>query len=102
MIESMINEFKPYLPLKITDVVWEDDVFNIYSSDWGFCALCAWRLSTNRRIVLGHLDENSKNIRKQIMDLEIIDIGFQSENHLDPIFYLSNGTKIEIFFYIYL
>lgn len=98
MIQRMLMECRPYLPLKISTVNWDETLLHIYGLDWSFTTLSAWRITEENRMVLGCFDKNSVEKALQLVDLEIIDIKCQ-ENRLkiDPIFKLSNNQFLEIF-----
>ena len=97
MIEKMLKEIKKYLPLKISEALWDGTVFQIYDSIWNFTTLSAWRISTKNNVVFGCFDKDSIQLISNIKNLKILDISFQSDLKIDPIFLLSNGQRIEIF-----
>lgn len=94
----MIIQIKQYLPLKISEVVWDGTIFQIYGQGWNFTTLSSWRISTKNKMVFGCFDNNSLKLTDSLKNVEIIDISFQAEFlKIDPVFILSNGHKIEIF-----
>lgn len=97
MIEKMITIIKPYLPVEISEVIWDDTVFQMIGDDWSFTTLSAWRMIANNKMALGCFDKNSEDIIKILTGLQIIDLDFQNRMEIDPIFLLSNNLKIEIF-----
>jgi hypothetical protein len=100
MIEAMLRKIKPHLPLKISEVIWESDVFRMHGKGWNFVTTSAWRVSTENKVILGCYDYHSDTIHvlNQIKNLHIVDIWPQTESlKIDPVFLLSNQQKIEIF-----
>lgn len=93
----MIKIIKPYLPIEITEVIWDGTIFQMIGKDWNFTTLSSWRLITNNTMTLGCFDNNSEEIIKILTGLQIIGIDFQNKMRIDPVFLLSNGAKIEIF-----
>jgi hypothetical protein len=98
MIERMILEIQPYLPLHISDVSWEDTNLNIRGSNWAFNTLSSWRVLKDNKIIIGSLDEDSLEIINALKDLKIENIETQEIIlNIDPVFILSNGLRLEIF-----
>lgn len=98
MIENMINKAHQYLPLKISEVLWDGTTFQMNGALWNFATLSAWRLSSFEKVYFGCCDDNSDDLIKEVVNLEIMDICFQSEFlKIDPVFILSNGKRLEIF-----
>lgn len=98
MIENMIREVKEVLPLKISTVIWDDPVFQIYAEDWNFTTLNSWRITSKKKMILGCSDKHSSEVIEMLTNLEIIGVSFQNDLlKIDPIFFLSNGERIEIF-----
>ncbi len=44
MIENMTNQVKQYLPLKISEAIWDGTAFQMYGPRWNFNTLGAWRI----------------------------------------------------------
>ena len=98
MIENMIIQIKQYLPLKISDVIWDGTVFQMYGSTWNFTTLSAWRISTNDKMIFGCFDKDSTQLISFLKTVKILDINIQTNLlKIDPVFILSNDQKIEIF-----
>jgi hypothetical protein len=98
MIEKMIIKVKPYLPLKISEVIWDGTVLNMYGLTWNFTTLSAWRISKENKLDFGCFDENSDQLISCIKNLEILDLDIQCNLlKIDPVFVFSNGQKLEIF-----
>lgn len=100
MIKEIITEIKQFLPLKISEITFEEsDFLNMYGPHWSFSTLSAWRVSNYKGIIMGCNDEGTEQSVKKLQSLFIIEIGFQSDRSLiiDPTFFLSDGSVIEIF-----
>ena len=98
MIEKMIIQIKQFLPLKISEVIWDGTVFQMYGSTWNFTTLSAWRISTKNKMVFGCFDKDSVRLIDCLNETEILDIIFQTNSlKIDPVFVLSNEQKLEIF-----
>ena len=98
MIERMIGNIKKYLPLKIATLTWDSTSFHMYGSNWSFFTLSSWRISTQEKVIFGADDENSEELVKRLINMEIKDIHYQTGFLIiDPVFVLSNNEQIEIF-----
>ncbi|MGE4574773.1 MULTISPECIES: hypothetical protein [Parachlamydia] len=94
----MLIQVKRYLPLKILKIEWNGTTFHMHGSSWGFSSLSSWRISAEKKIVFGCFDKDSTSLIANFENMEIKEIGFQNESlKIDPVFFLSNGQKIEIF-----
>lgn len=97
MIDEMIEKVKPCLPLKITNINWHR-VFHLSGPSWSFDGVCAWRISSEKKVDFGCYDSHSEELAASLKLLDIIDIDFQTRLlKVDPVFILSNGQRIEIF-----
>jgi len=98
MIEKMIFKVKQCLPLKISTITWDGTVLNMYSENWSFTTLSAWRISAGDKVIYGCYDQDSAKLIEAIGDSQIIDIFTQEDKlKIDPVFLLSNNYRLEIF-----
>jgi hypothetical protein len=98
MIEEMMKQIKEHLPLKISAVKWNNAEFHMHGPTWNFTTLSAWRITTKHKMQYGCYDQNSEELISQLIDLEIVDIGIQTDSlKIDPVFIFCNNQKIEIF-----
>ena len=92
MIEKMLIEVNKCLPLKISEIMWNGTIFQMWGPSWNFTTLSPWRLSERNKMILGCFDNNSIQLIDSLKNLEILKIGFQSDLlKIDPLFFLSNN-----------
>ena len=58
----MINQIKQYLPLKISEAIWDGTTLQMYGIVWNFVTLSAWRISTKNRMIFRCFDEDSNKL----------------------------------------
>ena len=98
MIENMLVVANSQMPLKIEEALWDGTTFHIYSENWSFETLGAWRLSSLEKVICGCYDLNSEEVVKKLVGQSVIKIEMQEKLlRIDPTFILSNGLRLEIF-----
>jgi hypothetical protein len=98
MIELMIEQVKPYLPLKIEETNWDGTVFHMYGTNWSFSTLSSWRVSTTKKMIFGCYDNSSLELLNRLKKTDIIGFDIQTPSlTIDPVFLLSNQLRLEIF-----
>ena len=94
---EVVNEIKPYLPLKIQDIQWDGTTLNMYDFNWNFSTMSAWRLKKNNQLICGCYDKDSQELIKKLKGLQIIDFIFTDNTLIDPVFIFLNDLRLEIF-----
>ena len=98
MIESVLAILAKVLPLQIRFVSWDGNVLTMSGEGWSFSTLSAWRIVQEGKISFACWD---KKVREKVELLESERIVSASRQSIlvgvDPVFELSNGTRLEIF-----
>lgn len=95
---NFLNFFSKFLPLKIEFVSWNEDNLTISGNDWSFTTNSAWRVSKDNKLLFACWDENVINSVKELMDISIINMSWIDDAQaIDPLFSLSDGSRLEIF-----
>lgn len=97
MIEKMIEEISPFLPLKISTVSLRGSQLKLSGEDWYFSVISCWRITEDEKMLLGCYDSDITEVL-QLKDKLITEVLYQdSLLKLDPTFVLSTNQLLEIF-----
>jgi hypothetical protein len=98
MMEHFFKTVPTYLPLNIQAATWENPQFNIHGKGWYFNLVGEWRIIDSEKILVACDDKDAYSYIAKLIGLQIIGVQpLSGKPYLDPVFLLSDGTKLEVF-----
>lgn len=104
MITEKFSELlSQFLPLEITRISFVDPTLSFGGDNWGLTTTSPWRVTNDSKMLVGGEDLLASDGIKDLLHKKIVACRIQPEKpHIDPIFILDNGMKIEVFSATYL
>lgn len=85
--------------LTIAQASWDGTQLHLSGDLWSFNGIVEWRITCDGRATTGSADENAQARVSELIGLTVVAAQSQSsvDPYLDPVFTLSDGTRLEVF-----